>query len=84
MTKSEVVWLIIRLAGVYFLWQALETAVGFLTGAGLAIGPRPMVAGSAVVLVGMLLKATFYTVLGFYCIGNGRLLFRVLGRESAG
>ena len=38
MTKREVVWLIIRLAGLYFLWHAGEATVGFMTSLGIATG----------------------------------------------
>lgn len=84
MTKREVVWLIIRLAGLYFLWQAVESTVGFVTGLWVANGAYSMPGNSALVLLAMLFKAALYSVLGFYCIGNGRLFFRVLSRESVG
>jgi hypothetical protein len=85
MTKREVVWLIIRLAGLYFLWHAGESTIGFVTSVGLVTGEPRMRGDSTALLLGMLfIKACFYSVLGFYCLGNSRLLFRVLSRESTG
>ena len=81
MTKREVVWLIIRLAGLYFLWQAVESAVCFVTSAGIVNGPSGVAGDSSQVLLLMLFKAALYSALGFYCVRDGKFFFDVLSRE---
>jgi hypothetical protein len=84
MTKREVSWLIVRIAGLYFLWQAVEMAISVTATLGVALG-EPMLMGKSVwVLLQMLFKIGFYTVLGLYCVGNGRLFFHMLSREPVG
>lgn len=80
MTKRDVVWLIIRLAGLYFLWQAVECAVGFVTSAGIVAGTFGAATTAPVLLV-LMLKAGLYSALGFYCVRDGKFFFDVLSRE---
>lgn len=88
MTKREVVWLIIRLAGLYFLWNAVTSAATLVAGLqaflqafdAYALAQR----GSGVVLAQMLFMTVLYSALGLYCVNNGRVFFHVLNRESDG
>ena len=83
MNKSEVVWLIVRLAGLYFFWQAFEALVALLTSLGALSGARGVLEATGWVIGQLLLKAFVYVVLGIYCVDNGKLFFSILNREAA-
>ena len=83
MKKSEVVWLIVRLAGVYFFWLAFETSVTLLASLGALSSARGMPGATGWVIVQLLLKMVVYAVLGRYCVEDGNLIFNILNRESA-
>jgi hypothetical protein len=83
MKKSEVVWLIVKLAGVYFCWLAFEASLTLLASLGALSGARGMPGATGWVIVPLMLKAGVYAALGFYCVENGSLFFSILNRESA-
>ncbi|HEV7892529.1 MAG TPA: hypothetical protein VGP08_18090 [Pyrinomonadaceae bacterium] len=82
MTKREVVWLIVRLAGLYFLWNAVTSSLGLFASLQLLDGaatPR----GAGAVLLQALVVTAFYAVIGLYCVNDGRVFFNVLNREAS-
>lgn len=82
MTKKEFAWLLIRIAGVWFLWQSLTVAVTIVTsfihwskdGVGLSISP----AGFSQFALHMIVSLA----LGVYCTLGGSVLFYILDREG--
>lgn len=85
MTKRQVIWLLIRLAGLWFLWQSVTSAValgwlGTYLQASEESGLLPKSTGflflQSVVLLGV------YLALGLYCLRSGTALFNLLNRED--
>ena len=85
MTKREVGWLIVRLAGLYCLWNAVASSPALLAGLhlfleGLGTTPR----GSGAVFFQAFVVTVIYAALGLYCVNDGRVFFHLLSRESDG
>ncbi|HKG15469.1 MAG TPA: hypothetical protein VKB12_19265 [Pyrinomonadaceae bacterium] len=83
MTKREVVWLVVGLAGLYFLWNVVTSSSGLFAGLRLLDGsatPR----GAGAVFLQALLVTAFYAALGLYCVNDGRFFVNILSRESGG
>ena len=81
MTKREVAWLIVKLAGLYFLWQAVETALSFAASYAIAGSNAALLSQSGGVFLHFILKTALYAWLGLYCVGNGRVFFHFLNHE---
>jgi hypothetical protein len=80
MTKKQVIWLLLRLAGLWFLWQALITSLNLVwMGTVMTMSEAPntgaLLLQSAAFVIG-------YGVLGVYCLLGGKILFHFLNRED--
>ncbi|HVF44093.1 MAG TPA: hypothetical protein VM936_13810 [Pyrinomonadaceae bacterium] len=82
MRKTEVIWLIIRVVGLYFLWQSVETVIALVANFKVASATPGLLANSGGVFMQLIFKAGLYCVLGLYCVGDGRVFFHVLDKES--
>jgi hypothetical protein len=82
MRKRELIWLIIRVAGLYFLWQSVETVIALIAGFKLANSAPGLLENAGGLLMQFVFKAGLYCVLGLYCVGDGRVFFHVLDKES--
>jgi preprotein translocase subunit SecG len=80
--KREVIWLLIRLAGLWLLWQSLEDAVTLMSSYLTAIQEANLMSRSTWVLVAMFLRMGIHLALGLYCLGAGNLFFDLLNREK--
>ena len=81
MTKAEVIWLLIRVAGLYFIFQSTEVAIGTF-GALLVAGQEPgLMSRSAGVLLPAIIRIVFYAWLGIYLLNDGNKFFQMLNRR---
>jgi hypothetical protein len=83
-TKKQVIWLVIRLAGLWFLWQSAGNAIALL-GSFLHLSENPeLLERSTGLLLQMAGQVALSFALGLYCVGDGRILFDLLNRERPG
>lgn len=83
MTKKEVAWLLIRLAGIWLVWQAIEGTVTLISSYLFLIGNAQLNAGSAGVFWQIGLSVSLHVVLGLFCLSaGGNILFQILIRED--
>jgi len=81
MTKREVIWLLIRLAGLWFLWQSIENVI-VLSSSYLQTSQNPeLLSRSAAVFLQLIWQTGFHFVAGLYCLSGGNALFKLLSRE---
>ncbi len=81
MTKKQVVWLLIRVAGLYFFWQSLTLTVS-VSGAYALAGEEPeLLAKASKAFLQAVVLAVLYRVLSLYCLGSGDAFFYLLNRE---
>jgi hypothetical protein len=85
MNKKQVIWLIIRLVGIWFCWEALLTTATILST--IAIFGEAQAHGLVVpeaasgMMIQIVLGGLVKLVIGLYCVGGGELLFSLLNRE---
>ena len=83
MTKNQVVWLLIRLAGVWLLWQAVEGIVTLISAYLVVIENDQFPPRSAGVFWQMALSLALHLALGVFCLSaGGNALFYILTRED--
>lgn len=85
MTKQELIWLLIRLVGVYFLAKGILLALELLAGIFLILESGTLqVLGSLIgTYIGSLLRSLALSALGLYLLNGGSFLFRVLNRQPS-
>ena len=81
MNKKEVIWLLIRIAGLYLIWQSVQSLVALSSGLVAAINTPRLWSVSAGVFFQSVLQIGLYLSLGFYMLLNGRLFYHLLSRE---
>jgi hypothetical protein len=88
MTKREIVWLIVKLIGAYFLYEAATSALG-LSGTIftlISVADRHLRDDDKLnffkVIAWAIGTTFFYGWIGWYLIKDGRLLFAILNREE--
>ena len=81
MTKREAIWIVIRLAGLWFFWHSLETALSIFSTYALANSEGLIVPGSSRMFVWPALSMVLYLAIGLYCLAGGGMIFNVLNRE---
>jgi hypothetical protein len=81
MSKKEVIWLLIRIAGVYFLWLGVESLVTLISNYVVASGSPELLSRSARVFLQSVLLIGLHFSLGLYMLVNGSLLFRGLDQQ---
>lgn len=82
MTKKEVAWLLIRLAGLWLLWQAVAGAVTLISSYLHVSQNGELLSRSAGVFWQMALQMMINLGVGLYCVFGGSLLFQILDSES--
>lgn len=81
MTKTEVTWLLIRVAGLYFIYQSIEVAISIL-GVLFVAGEAPgVMSKSTGVLLPAIIRIVFYAWLGIYLLNDGSKFFQMLNRR---
>ena len=86
MTKVEVIWLLIRIAGLYYLAKGLLIALEILSGILILLTEdTPGVSGSLFgAYIGQVIGSMFLSALGLYLINDGRYIFRALDHQPRG
>lgn len=84
MHKKQVIWLLIRLAGLWLMWQAIEDTITFMSSYLTAIQEPSVMSRSTWVLVAMFLRVGVHMGLGLYCLVAGNRFFDLLNRETPG
>jgi hypothetical protein len=80
--KKKAIWLLIRLAGLWFILQLIENTVALISSYYIANSTPGLLAKSTGVLLATILRMVLYLILGLYCLGGGQALFNLLNRES--
>lgn len=81
MNKKQVIWLLIRLAGIWFVWQSLENAIGIVSSYWVASNEPRLLSASGGVFLSLTIRMVVYLVIGLYCLGGGELIFSLLTKE---
>ena len=82
MTKKELSWLLIRIAGLWLLWQAIQSGLILITSYLTASEKGDLLSRSTWVLGQMLLQTIVNLALGMYCVFGGNVLFQILESEN--
>jgi len=78
MTKKEIVWLLIRIAGAYLLWQGVGSSVGLVANLAFASSTPELLSKSAGAFLGPVVMTGLDLSLGLYLLINGRVVFNLL------
>jgi len=81
MTRAEIIWLLIRVAGLYFIYQSTEVAISTFGVLIVASGAPGVVSKSAGVFLPAIIKIVFYAWLGMYLLNDGSKFFQMLNRR---
>lgn len=83
MTKQEVIWLLIRIAGLYSLAKGLLSAFEILGSIIILLtSDTPQVFRSLIgTYIGTTIGSLVLSALGLYLINDGKYIFRVLDRQ---
>lgn len=82
MSKKEVAWLLIRLAGLLLLWQAVAGAVTLVSSYLFVSENAELLSRSAGVFWQMTLVMLINLGFGLYCVFGGSVLFQILDSEN--
>jgi hypothetical protein len=82
MTKRQVVWLLIRVAGLWFLLQSVEYSNTLISTYLHASQDPSLFSRSTGVFVQLILQVGLNLFLGVYCVRLGDLFFYLLDREN--
>lgn len=88
MTKREIVWLIVKLIGVYFIYEAAMSAWNLLATFFTLISVSDRYIGGddtrnfLKLIAWAIAMMAFHAWIGWYLINDGRLLFQILNREE--
>ena len=81
MNKKEVVWLIIRVIGLWLVWEAIESTAPLITL--VTTGPSANYLLTFVLAVlRSLARIVFYLAVGIYFLKGGGLIFGLLNHEA--
>jgi len=82
-TKNEVAWLLIRLAGIWLLWQAVEGTVTLISSYLFLIENNQLLPRSGGVFWQIGLSVALHLALGVFCLSaGGNILFHIVTRED--
>jgi hypothetical protein len=81
-TKKQIIWLLIRLAGLWFLFQAVTGAVTLVTTYFHTSQDPRLLEKSTWLFLQQAGQMCLSFALGLYCAGDGRILFALLDREN--
>jgi len=81
MTKSEFIWIIVRLIGVVFISIALWSFFSFISNLSLLSSMPTVPKGVGSIVMDAIIRITVFVVAGGYLIVDGSLLFGILDRE---
>lgn len=84
MTKKDVAWLIVRITGVCFLWNAGSYMFIVLQNLLLATGANKesLLSEASGLISVWVIEAIISLLLGIYFLKNGKFLFELINRES--
>ncbi|HEV7643846.1 MAG TPA: hypothetical protein VGO50_07910 [Pyrinomonadaceae bacterium] len=82
MNKKEVVWLVVRLIGVYLLYLAAITSISLIGTLLTALQTPELASRSMSMFVSPALLAVMEGIVGFYLVNTGTVLFNILAREE--
>jgi len=82
MKKSEAVWLITKLIGLYFVYSAITSAISFIGSFLLALQNPELFSKSFTILLQSIVLIAFYGLVGNYLLKDGKFLFDILNREE--
>ena len=83
MTKNQVAWLLIRLAGIWLLWHAVEGTVTLISSYLFLVQNDQLNPRSAGVFWQIGLGVTVHLTIGVFCLSaGGNILFNILTREG--
>lgn len=85
MNKKQIIWLIIRLVGIWFCWEAVQTTATILNTIAIfgEVGATNRVVAEAAsgMMIQIVLGGIVKLAIGLYCVGGGEILFSLLNRE---
>jgi hypothetical protein len=81
-TKKQIVWLLIRLAGLWFLFQAVTGLVTLITTYFHTSQDERLLEKSTWLFLQQAGQIFLSFAIGLYCAGDGRILFELLNREN--
>lgn len=81
MTKAEVVWLLIRIAGLYFIYQSIEIAISTFGALLVVSEARHGIPNSGGLLIPAIIRIVLYAWLGIHLLNDGGKFFRLLNRR---
>lgn len=82
MTKKQVIWILIRLAGLWFLFQAVTGAITLFTTYFHTSQDERLLEKSTWLFLQQAGQMFLSFAIGLYCAADGRILFELLNREN--
>ena len=82
MKKSDAVWLITKLIGLYFVYSAITGAISFLSSFLTVLQEPKLFSKSFPVFLQSIAMIAFYGIVGNYLLKDGKFLFDILNREE--
>lgn len=82
MKKSEVVWLVVKLIGLYCVYSAVTGTLTFLSSFLLALQNPELFSKSVIIFLQSIAMIAIYGIVGNYLLRDGKFLFDVLNREE--
>jgi hypothetical protein len=81
MKKEEIIWLLIRIAGLYLLFESLQETLALFSSFLVALKSTQLMTVSAGVFIQAILRILLLTSVGLYLVFNGSLVFHLLNRQ---
>ena len=81
MTKAEVIWLLIKIAGLYFIYQSIEVAISSFGALIVAGAARDGISNSGGIFLPAVIRIVLYAWLGIYLLNDGSKFFQLLDRR---
>lgn len=82
MKKSEVVWLAVKLIGLFCIYSAVTSTLTFLSSFLLALQNPELFRKSVIIFLQSIAMIGIYGIVGNYLLRDGKFLFDVLNREE--
>jgi inner membrane protein involved in colicin E2 resistance len=82
MKKDDVIWLLIRIGGFYFLLQSVESVIGLTASYVTATDMPALFTKSSGIFLQSVLLIAVYMCLSLYMLLNGRLFYQLLSSQA--
>ncbi|MCD9189057.1 MAG: hypothetical protein LUM44_21750 [Pyrinomonadaceae bacterium] len=82
MKKSEIVWLTVKIIGLYCIYSAVTNILTFLSSFLLALQNPELFKKSVIIFLQSIVIIALYGIIGNYLLRNGKFLFDILNREE--